>query len=205
MADRLLVIENGRVVQQGSPADVARPAGNPVRRPPCRPEPLHRHARPHDPNLSLDDGGTLTVTLNYDVDHPVESARAKEFSRRVLVGLRPLAITIHTARPEHASPRNVWKGTVSALELLADRVRVQVDATPPALVDISSAAVADLALRPGSGVWLSAKATETEAYPTPATTTAVTPPGMPMAADAERSTSTVAARSVGHDGEFRAA
>ena len=28
-------------------------------------------------------------------------------------------------------------------------------------------AVADLALRPAAGVWLSAKATETEAYPDP--------------------------------------
>ena len=32
-------------------------------------------------------------------------------------------------------------------------------------VDVSAAAVADLALRPGTAVWLSAKATETEAYP----------------------------------------
>jgi molybdate transport system ATP-binding protein len=87
----------------------------------------------------------------------------------VLVGLRPSAITIHTTLPTHASPRNVWKGTVAGLELLADRVRVQVDASPPALVDISAAAVADLALRPGTGVWLSAKATETEAYPDPGT------------------------------------
>jgi molybdate transport system ATP-binding protein len=85
------------------------------------------------------------------------------------VGLRPSAITIHTTRPTQASPRNVWHGTVIALELLTDRVRVQVDATPPALVDISAAAVADLALRPGSSVWLAAKATETEAYADPGT------------------------------------
>ena len=69
----------------------------------------------------------------------------------------------------HASPRNVWKGTVTALEQLTDRVRIQVDATPPALVDVSGAAVADLALRPGRGVWLSAKATETDAYLDPGT------------------------------------
>ena len=56
---------------------------------------------------------------------------------------------------------------MAALELLTDRVRVKVDASSPALVDISAAAVADLALRPGAGVWLSAKATETEAYPEP--------------------------------------
>jgi molybdate transport system ATP-binding protein len=169
MADRLLVIENGHIVQQGSPAEVARqPATQYV----ARLVGLNLYTGTLDPatrRVNLDDGGTLTVTLNYDVDHPVESARTKEFSRRVLVGLRPSAITIYTARPTHASPRNVWKGTVSALELLSDRVRVQVDATPSALVDISAASVADLALRPGSGVWLSAKATETEAYPDPGT------------------------------------
>jgi molybdate transport system ATP-binding protein len=163
MADRLLVIENGRVVQQGSPAQVARqPATQYV----ARLVGLNLYAGTLDPANSqviLDDGGTLTVTLGDEA--AVAATGAGPSERRVLVGLRPSAITIHTARPTHASPRNVWKGTVASLELLADRVRVQVDAIPPALVDVSAAAVADLALRPGTGVWLSAKATETEAYP----------------------------------------
>lgn len=167
MADRLVVIENGRVVQQGSPAQVARqPATQYV----ARLVGLNLYRGRLDPashQVHLDQGGTFTVTLG---DEPsLASALVEPPRRRVLVGLRPSAITIHTARPTHASPRNVWKGTVAGLELLADRVRVQVDATPPALVDISAAAVADLALRPGTGVWLSAKATETEAYPDPGT------------------------------------
>jgi molybdate transport system ATP-binding protein len=87
---------------------------------------------------------------------------------RVLVGLRPSAITVHADPPVRTSSRNVWPGTVDSLEQLADRVRVQVDATPPALVDISAPSVADLGLRPGSRIWLSAKATETEAYADPA-------------------------------------
>jgi len=49
--------------------------------------------------------------------------------------------------------------------LLTDGVRVQVDASPPALVDISAAAVADLAVRPGTGCGY--KAPETDAYPEP--------------------------------------
>jgi molybdate transport system ATP-binding protein len=167
MADRLVVIENGRVVQQGSPAHVARqPATQYV----ARLVGLNLYTGTLDPttrHVHLDAGGTFTVTLGDD--DGVGSAVAGLPTRRVLVGLRPSAITIHTARPTHASPRNVWKGTVVALELLADRVRVQVDATPPALVDISTGAVADLALRPGTLVWLSAKATETEAYPDPGT------------------------------------
>ena len=53
---------------------------------------------------------------------------------------------------------------MAGLELLADRVRVQVEGRPDALVDVTPAAVAELRLRPGTAVWLSAKATETEAY-----------------------------------------
>jgi molybdate transport system ATP-binding protein len=170
MADRLVVIENGRIVQEGSPLDVARqPATQYV----ARLVGLNLYSGTLDPTtrrVSLDDGGVLTVTFRYDEGVTDEAAGERVgdpvlSGGQVLVGLRPSAITIHTMQPTHASPRNVWQGTVTSLELLADRVRVQVDAIPPALVDISAAAVDDLALRPGVGVWLSAKATETEAYP----------------------------------------
>lgn len=167
MADRLMVIENGLVVQQGTPAHVAaQPATQYV----ARLVGLNLYGGTLDPTtgqVDLTGGGTLTVTLDRDNPWPQQSA---DRSRRpVLVVLRPSAITIHTTQPAHASPRNVWKGTVTALEQLTDRVRIQVDATPPALVDVSGAAVADLALRPGRGVWLSAKATETDAYLDPGT------------------------------------
>ena len=165
MADRLLVIENGRVVQQGTPAQVARqPATQYV----ARLVGLNLYTGTLEvatARVFLDVGGTFTVTLGDD--DAMASAQAGQPTRAVLVGLRPSAISIYVERPAHASPRNVWQGTVVGLELLADRVRVQVDATPPALVDVSAAAVADLALRPGTAVWLSAKATETEAYPDP--------------------------------------
>jgi molybdate transport system ATP-binding protein len=167
MADRLLVIENGRVVQQGSPAQVAsQPATQYV----ARLVGLNLYTGTLEVatrRVYLDAGGTFTVTLSED--DPTAASPDGQSTRPVLVGHRPSAITIHTARPTHASPRNVWNGTVTALEQLTDRVRVQVDATPPALVDISAAAVTDLRLRPGTEVWLSAKATETEAYPDPGT------------------------------------
>ena len=66
------------------------------------------------------------------------------------------------------SARNVWTGTVAGLELLTDRVRVAVDGTPDAIVDITPAALAELELRTGQQVWLTAKATEVTAYPAPA-------------------------------------
>ena len=45
----------------------------------------------------------------------------------VLVAVRPSAIALLTERPHHASPRNVWAGTVAGLEMLADRVRARID------------------------------------------------------------------------------
>ena len=67
----------------------------------------------------------------------------------------------------HCSPRNVWAGRIAGLELLIDRVRVQVEGTPPALVDITPAAVTELDLTAGAPVWLSAKATDVDSYPEP--------------------------------------
>ena len=152
-----MVIDNGRVVQAGTPTQVsAQPATQYV----ARLVGLNLYGGTLEPAtglVHLDDGGTFTVTYNVDDLPALDQAGSSR--PRVLVGLRPSAITIHTARPADASPRNIWKGTITALEQLTDRIRIQVDVTP--------AAVADLDLRPGIGVWLSAKATETDAYADP--------------------------------------
>ena len=149
LTDRLLVIEDGRVVQDAAPAEVAR-----------RPATayvaglvglnLYRGTSDGHGSVSLDDGGTFAV--------------AGEIAGRVHVALRPSAITLHAGRPGALSARNVWPGTVIGLELLTDRVRVEIDGAPPALVDITPAAVADLDLTPGAPVWLSAKSTEADSY-----------------------------------------
>ena len=154
LADRLLVIEDGVVVQEGTPAEVARrPATQYV----ARLVGINLYAGALDADgrtARLDSGGSLQVTVADEIAHP----------GRVLVGLRPSAITLHTIQPEHASPRNVWPGTVRGFEMLADRVRVDVVGLPSALVDLTPAAVAELGLHAGQQVWLSAKATETDAY-----------------------------------------
>ena len=155
MTDRLLVIEEGRVVQQGTPAQVAaRPATQYV----ARLVGLNLYPgtlTSADGTVRLHDGGVLTAAP----DSPLPSTGTD-----VLVAVRPSAIAIQTDRPLHASPRNVWAGTVIGLEMLADRVRARIDGAPNALVDLTAAAVAELELRPGQPVWLSAKATEVDVY-----------------------------------------
>jgi molybdate transport system ATP-binding protein len=156
MTDRLLVIEDGRVVQQGTPAQVARrPATQYVAR--LLGLNFYRGTLAStDGTVHLAAGGTLVATP------PGSTPRV---NTQVLVAVRPSAISVHTERPGHGSPRNVWAGTITGLEMLADRVRAQVDGRPGALVDLTPAAVADLGLRPGLSVWLSAKATEVDVYP----------------------------------------
>jgi molybdate transport system ATP-binding protein len=151
LADRLLVVEHGRLVQEGTPAEVARrPASSYV----ARLVGLNLWAgRLEDVagTVVLDGGGRLAVA----------SGNA---TGQVLVSLRPSAIAVHTERPGRTSERNVWEGRVASMEVLADRVRLQVEGAPQALVDVTPAAVAELDLDVGLPVWLSAKATEVEAY-----------------------------------------
>jgi molybdate transport system ATP-binding protein len=156
MTDRLVVVEDGRIVQHGDPAEVARrPATQYVAR--LVGLNLYRGTLDDNGHITLDDNaGTLTGTHPHPADGPITG--------RVLVAIRPTAIAVHTVRPEHFSPRNVWAGMVTGLELLTDRVRAQVTGRPSALVDLTPDAVADLDLVEGSQVWLSAKATDLDVY-----------------------------------------
>jgi molybdate transport system ATP-binding protein len=82
----------------------------------------------------------------------------------VLVAVRPSAMVVSTQRPQHSSARNAWQAKVTGLTLLADRVRLDLDGQPQAMVDVTPAAVAELSLDPGSQVWLTVKATDLEVY-----------------------------------------
>jgi molybdate transport system ATP-binding protein len=149
LADRLLVLEDGRIVQDGTPAQVARqPATEYV----ARLVGLNLYAGHADgPAVTLADGGTFTVP-----DH--------DFRGEVLVAVRPSAIVVSTEPPHATSVRNIWAAEIAGLTMLADRVRLDLRGEPSALADVTPAAVTELALVPGSRVWLSVKATDLEVY-----------------------------------------
>ncbi len=166
LADRILVVEAGRVVQEGSPAAVARrPATDYVARlvglnlytGTMTDRGTHR--------IDLDSGGTLFAAGHDPADREPEILPLP--GSRMLVAVSPTAISLYTHEPDRGSARNVWTGTVIGMELLTDRVRVAVEGRPDALVDITAGALADLRLHPGQRVWLTAKATEVTAYPDP--------------------------------------
>jgi len=169
LADRILVIEGGRAVQEGTPAMVARrPATEYV----AQLVGLNLYsgtlADRATRRIDLDDGSSL-YAAGHDRDEPAdaEARGVPMVGTRMLVALSPTAISLHTHEVDPGSARNRWSGTIAGLELLTDRVRVAVEGHPEALVDITAAALTALELQPGQQVWLTAKATEVVAYPAP--------------------------------------
>ncbi|MGV1006263.1 MAG: TOBE domain-containing protein [Candidatus Nanopelagicales bacterium] len=73
----------------------------------------------------------------------------------VLVASRPSAVVVSSRRPDHASPRNTWPGTVVGVTRLVDRLRLDIAGNPPVVADITTTAASDLGLAPGAAVGLS--------------------------------------------------
>jgi len=149
LADRLIVLEGGRIVQEGTPEQIARqPATDYV----AKLVGLNLYpGRADGARVALTGGGNFVIT-----DHGQHGD--------VLVALRPSAVVVSTEPPQHASARNTWPAKITGLMMLADRVRLDLEGQPSALVDITPAAVTELSLSPGTQVWLTAKATELEVY-----------------------------------------
>jgi len=148
LADRLVVLEAGGVVQDGPPGEV-------VRRP--RTEYVARLA-----GLNLVRG--TAVAGRVALDGGAELVAAHPVDGPVHAVFRPSSVALFDARPA-GSPRNVWSATVSGMEPHGDAVRVALSGPVPATADVTPAAVAELRLGPGSRVWASVKAAEVEAYP----------------------------------------
>ncbi|MCU1377655.1 MAG: transporter ATP-binding protein [Acidimicrobiales bacterium] len=147
LADRIVVLEGGRVTQSGPPADVAaRPRSDYVAE--LVGTNLVRGVA-HQGVVSTS-GGTLVAATT--VEGPV------------LAVVPPGAVALHRTHPE-GSPRNVWEGRIAALDRLVDRVHVRVEGPIPLVAAVVPAAVEDLALRVDDSIWVAVKATEIEVYP----------------------------------------
>jgi molybdate transport system ATP-binding protein len=151
LAQRIVVLERGRVVQAGSPAEIT--------------------SRPLTPYVAKLVGMNLYVGTaagdDVTIDGGARIVAADAPQGPVLAAVRPSAITVHVEPPHGSSARNIWPATVTALAPLGDRVRVTAAGELDMTADVTAAAVAELDLAPGKPVWLSAKATDVTAYPAP--------------------------------------
>ena len=149
LADRVVVLEEGHVIQTGTPGDIARrPASAYV-------------AQLVGINMLRGDAAAGTVALEQGGHIAIAD---RTISGAVIVALRPEAISVHRQHPE-GSARNVWEGLVTGLEARGDLVHVDIDGPPQVTAVITPGAVSDLGLHEGARVWLSAKATDLDVYP----------------------------------------
>ena len=148
LADRLLVIEKGRLVQQGTPAEVA--------------------ARPRSPyvadlvGMNLLRGEAEHGSVRTESGLTVAAAGADQ--GEVFVVVHPRAVALHAQRPE-GSPRNVWQGRADAIEITGERARVRVEGPVALVAEVTRASLQELRLAEGSEVWISFKATDVSVYP----------------------------------------
>lgn len=149
LADRIAVLDQGRVVEEGAAAQVlARPRSS-------------FGARIAGLNLvrgSWDGTHVVAgsgVVLGGEVVGPSPGA-----GDAVVAVFRPSAVAVYRDVPA-GSPRNVLAATVSGLHPSGDRVRVRAGDLS---ADVTPAAVADLGLAPGTAVHLVVKATEVQVY-----------------------------------------
>ncbi len=141
LGDRAVVLEAGRVVQVGAMADLAlRPATSYV-------------AQLVGTNrwVGRGDGRGGVVVGGVHLDVPVAPA-----GPTVLV-VDPRAVTLAHHRPT-GSARNVWRGSIEAVETGAGVARVRVGGLLPVVAEVTTAAAAELALVPGTDIWVAVKA-----------------------------------------------
>ncbi|MFD7640669.1 ABC transporter ATP-binding protein [Kitasatospora sp. NPDC059795] len=148
LADRLVVIEAGQVVQTGRPAEVARrPRTDYI----ARLVGLNLYQGTADGRrVTLPEGQVLTTD--------------EELTGPAFVAFPPDAVTLHRHRPE-TSARNLFPCTVAGLDLHGDRFRVDLTGPLPLAADLTPTAATALDLTPGTPVWAAVKATQTHAYP----------------------------------------
>lgn len=155
LADRVAVIEAGRVVQEGTLAELG--------------------AHPRTPYVA-DLAGVNLIEGRLDGEVLTTVDRAEVYGTRNdptdipgapgagLASVEPRAIALYRD-PPHGSPRNCWSVTVVDADRRGARVRVRLLGPPALTAEITAAALDELALSPGDRVWAVAKATEVRLYP----------------------------------------
>ncbi|MGW7299603.1 ABC transporter ATP-binding protein [Streptomyces sp. NPDC054829] len=148
LADRLVVVEHGRVVQEGAPSHIARhPRTDYI----AQLVGLNLYRGEAEGHTVRVPGATVVTTE--DLHGPV------------FVAFPPSAVTLHRDRPTGSSARNLWRCEVAGLESHGDQIRADLTGELALAADLTTVAAAELELHPGATVWATVKAAETHAYP----------------------------------------
>ena len=143
LADRIAVLEAGRIVQIGTAAEIG---GQPRSRYTADLVGLNFvRGTVHDSVFTAQGGGSLIV--------------ASAVEGPAIATVHPRAIALFRERPT-GSPRNVWQARVLGVETALQGRRVRLGGPLPLVAEVTAASVQELGLVAGASVWLALKATE---------------------------------------------
>ena len=147
LADQVVVVEEGRIVQAGTPVEVSR-------RP--RTDYVARLV-----GLSLLPGTGEGSAVRLDGGGVV--AVGEEAVGPVFAAVRPESVALDLERP-NGSPRNVWPARLVGATPHGHTVRCELAGEVPLVADVTATAFAELGLVPGTQVWATVKASEVAVY-----------------------------------------
>ena len=147
LADRLVVLEGGRIVQSGTLAEIA--------------------ARPRSRYVADLVGvnllrGTAVGNL-LELPGGASLVILGEEKGDVFAVIHPRAVALYR-HPPGGTPRNVWRGVAQGVDRQGDRARVLVGGALPVVAEVTAAAVEELRLDEGGEVWVAVKATEVAVF-----------------------------------------
>jgi len=166
LADRVLVLESGKIAEIGEVADVL---ATPRSRFGARVAGVNLVTGTIGPDGSLQ---TLSDGHLYGNPNPLPGREFGELAngRNALAVFPRTAVAVYRDMP-HGSPRNIVEVTIAELDAHGSAVLVrgeeQPDGAPGLAAEITVDAAAELRLTPGERVWFSIKAHEVTLYPAP--------------------------------------
>lgn len=163
LADRVLVLESGRIAEIGPVAEVLSAPRS------------HFGARIAGINLVngvIDTDGSLCARsgAHWHASPAQELGDQLTPGHRAVAVFPPTAVAVYRGRPR-GSPRNTVEVTIAELDMRGSAILVrgheQPDGAPGLAAEITVDAVAELRLMPGERAWFSVKAHEVALYPAP--------------------------------------
>jgi molybdate transport system ATP-binding protein len=149
LADHLVFVEDGRVTQAGTPAEVLSEPRSPYV---ATVVGLNLYAAQGDSHghVHTADGGLIVTTS------PTEGS--------VWATVPPSAVSLHRHEPE-GSPRNAWRLRIASVTMQGQSARVGLVGDVPLTAEVTLESVTALGLQVGQDVWAAVKATEVRTYP----------------------------------------
>ena len=157
LADRLIIIEDGRIVQAGTPAEIRNRPRSQYTASLVGLNLISGIIVSREGHLLIDTGDGNLAIAEHDLD-PGTAVRATIHPRAIM-------LAIQDERPS-SSARNVIDAEVAGIELIGDRVRVLLEAHPPLTAEVTVEALDELDLQRSRRVWAIVKATQVDVYPT---------------------------------------